>query len=57
VAKRRKTMLAGLDFQGLLDLREEVNEAISGYRKSNSRQSVAQSHPSVERSLEADGAY
>jgi DNA-binding protein H-NS len=32
VAKRTKTKLAGMDFQGLLDLREQVEGALSSYR-------------------------
>jgi DNA-binding protein H-NS len=38
VAKRRKTMLAGLDAQGLLDLRDQVDKALSGYRSTLERQ-------------------
>jgi DNA-binding protein H-NS len=30
--KRKKQNLAGMDFQGLMDLREEVESALSGYR-------------------------
>lgn len=30
--KQRKHNLAGMDFQGLMDLREEVESALSGYR-------------------------
>ena len=38
MAKRRKTMLAGLDAQGLLDLRDQVDKALSGYRSTLERQ-------------------
>ena len=30
--KRKKQNLAGMDFQGLMDLREQVEDALSGYR-------------------------
>jgi DNA-binding protein H-NS len=32
VAKRRKTKLGGMDFQSLLDLRDQVESALAGYR-------------------------
>jgi DNA-binding protein H-NS len=38
MAKRAKTKLAGLDFQGLMDLREEVENALSGYRSTLEKQ-------------------
>jgi DNA-binding protein H-NS len=38
VAKRRKQNLTGLDFQGLLDLREQVESALSGYRSTLEKQ-------------------
>ena len=38
MAKRRKHNLAGMDFQSLLDLREEVDTALSGYRSTLERQ-------------------
>ena len=38
MAKRAKTKLAGMDFQSLLDLREEVNEALSGFRTTLEKQ-------------------
>jgi DNA-binding protein H-NS len=38
MAKRTKTVLARLDFQGLLDLREEVNDALSGFRTTLEKQ-------------------
>ena len=41
MAKRRKTMLAGLDAQGLLDLRDQVDKALSGYRSTLERQLAA----------------
>jgi DNA-binding protein H-NS len=36
--KRKKQNLAGLDFQGLMDLREEVEDALSGYRSTLEKQ-------------------
>jgi DNA-binding protein H-NS len=36
--KRKKQNLAGMDFQGLMDLREEVESALSGYRSTLERQ-------------------
>ena len=41
MAKRRKTMLAGLDAQGLMDLRNQVDKALSGYRSTLERQLAA----------------
>jgi DNA-binding protein H-NS len=38
VAKRRKHNLAGMDVQSLLDLRDQVDEAMSGYRSTLERQ-------------------
>ena len=38
MAKRKKQNLAGLDFQGLMDLREEVEDALSGYRSTLEKQ-------------------
>ena len=37
-AKRAKTVLAGMDFQSLMDLREQVETALSGYRETLERQ-------------------
>jgi len=37
-AKRAKTVLAGMDFQSLMDLREKVETALSGYRETLERQ-------------------
>ena len=36
--KRKKHNLAGLDFQGLMDLRSQVDEALIGYRSTLERQ-------------------
>lgn len=36
--KRKKQNSAGLDFQGLMDLREEVEDALSGYRSTLEKQ-------------------
>ena len=36
--KRKKHNLAGLDFQGLIDLRNQVDEALTGYRSTLERQ-------------------
>ena len=36
--KRKKQNLAGLDFQGLMDLREEVEDALSGHRSTLEKQ-------------------
>ena len=36
--KRKKHNLAGLDFQGLMDLRDQVDKALSGYRSTLERQ-------------------
>jgi DNA-binding protein H-NS len=41
VAKRRKHNLAGLDFQELLDLRDQVDKAMSGYRSTLEKQLAA----------------
>jgi hypothetical protein len=41
VAKRRKHNLSGLDFQGLLDLRSQVDEALTGYRSTLEKQLAA----------------
>jgi hypothetical protein len=41
MAKRGKQNLAGLDFQGLLDLRDKVEVAISGYRSTLEKQLAA----------------
>ena len=41
VAKRRKHNLSRLDFQGLLDLRSQVDEALTGYRSTLERQLAA----------------
>jgi DNA-binding protein H-NS len=38
VKKRRKQNLTGLDFQGLLDLRDQVEGALSGYRSTLEKQ-------------------
>jgi DNA-binding protein H-NS len=38
MAKRRKQNLASLDFQGLLDLRDQVESALSGYRSTLEKQ-------------------
>jgi DNA-binding protein H-NS len=37
-SKRKKQNLAGLDFQSLLDLREQVEGALSGYRSTLEKQ-------------------
>jgi DNA-binding protein H-NS len=39
--KQRKHNLAGLDFQGLMDLRDQVDKALSGYRSTLERQLAA----------------
>jgi hypothetical protein len=39
--KRKKHNLAGLDFQGLMDLRDQVDKALSGYRSTLERQLAA----------------
>ena len=39
--KRKKHNLAGLDFQGLIDLRNQVDEALTGYRSTLERQLAA----------------
>jgi DNA-binding protein H-NS len=36
--KRKKQNLAGMDFQGLMDLRDQVDEALTGYRSTLERQ-------------------
>jgi DNA-binding protein H-NS len=41
VTKQRKHNLAGMDFQALLDLRDQVDEAMSGYRSTLERQLAA----------------
>ena len=41
MAKRRKHNLSGLDFQGLLDLRSQVDEALTGYRSTLEKQLAA----------------
>jgi DNA-binding protein H-NS len=41
VAKRRKHNLAGMDFQSLLDLRDQVDKAMSGYRSTLEKQLAA----------------
>ena len=41
MAKRRKHNLAGLDFQELLDLRDQVDKAMSGYRSTLEKQLAA----------------
>jgi DNA-binding protein H-NS len=41
VAKRRKHNLSGLDFQGLVDLRSQVDEALTGYRSTLEKQLAA----------------
>ena len=52
--KQKKQNLTGLDFQSLLDLRNQVDEALTGYRSTLERQLVrseAQSHRLVGRLL------
>jgi DNA-binding protein H-NS len=39
--KRKKHNLAELDFQGLMDLRDQVDKALSGYRSTLERQLAA----------------
>jgi DNA-binding protein H-NS len=39
--KQKKQNLTGLDFQSLLDLRNQVDEALTGYRSTLERQLVA----------------
>jgi DNA-binding protein H-NS len=39
--KRAKTKLAGMDFQGLLDLRDQVDSALSRYRSTLEKQLAA----------------
>ena len=39
--KRKKHNLAGLDFQGLMDLRSQVDEALTGYSSTLERQLAA----------------
>ncbi len=41
MAKRRKHNLSGLDFQGLLDLRSQVDEALTSYRSTLEKQLAA----------------
>jgi DNA-binding protein H-NS len=41
VAKRRKHNLAGLDFDSLMELRNQVDEALTGYRSTLERQLAA----------------
>jgi DNA-binding protein H-NS len=41
VAKRTKHNLTGMDFQSLLDLRDDVDEAMSGYRSTLEKQLAA----------------
>jgi DNA-binding protein H-NS len=41
VAKRRKHNLAGMDVQGLIDLRDQVDEALTGYRSTLEKQLAA----------------
>ena len=36
--KQKKHNLAGLDFQGLMDLRNQVDEALTGYRSTLEKQ-------------------
>src|SRR6267154_4085426 len=36
--KQRKQNLTGLDFEGLMDLRNQVDEALTGYRSTLERQ-------------------
>jgi len=43
--KRKKHYLAGLDFQGLMDLRDQVDEALTGYRSTLERQLEALGRP------------
>ena len=38
---KKKHNLAGLDFQGLMDLRNQVDEALTGYRSTLERQLAA----------------
>jgi DNA-binding protein H-NS len=38
VAKTRKHNLTGMDFQSLMDLRDQVDEALSGFRSTLERQ-------------------
>jgi DNA-binding protein H-NS len=40
-SKRKKQNLAGLDFQSLLELRDQVDEAMSGYRSTLEKQLAA----------------
>jgi DNA-binding protein H-NS len=39
--KQRKQNLAGMDFQGLMNLRNQVDEALTGYRSTLERQLAA----------------
>jgi DNA-binding protein H-NS len=39
--KRKKQNLAGLDFEGLMNLRNQVDEALTGYRSTLERQLAA----------------
>ena len=41
MTKQRKHNLAGMDFQGLIDLRDQVDEAMSGYRSTLEKQLAA----------------
>ena len=43
--KQKKHNLAGLDFQGLMDLRDQVDKALSGYRSTLERQLAALGSP------------
>jgi|SRR3954463_6440151 DNA-binding protein H-NS len=38
MAKRTKTKLAGMDFESLMNLREQVEDALSGYRATLEKQ-------------------
>jgi DNA-binding protein H-NS len=57
MAKRTKTKLAGMDFQGLLDLRDQVESALSGYRSTLEEQlaSIGGSIASAGRKMMRDG--
>jgi DNA-binding protein H-NS len=55
--KQRKQNLAGMDFQALMDLREEVESALSGYRATLEKQlsSIGGSIASVGRKMAGGG--
>jgi DNA-binding protein H-NS len=57
VAKRKKHNLTGMDFQGLMNLRNQVDEVLSGYRSTLEKQlaSIGGSITSVGRKIAGGG--